>query len=99
MISRILPSFRKDFRRLPKEIQLQAKEIQLQAKEAYKTWKQNPFDRQLHFKQIHPSKPIYSVRITLNWRALGIRESKDATIWFWIGSHEEYNNLIKQMKQ
>ena len=92
MISRILPSFRKDFRRLPKEVQRQAKKV-------YRIWKQNPFDRQLRFKQVHPTKPVYSVRITLNWRALGIRESKDTIIWFWIGSHEEYNKLIRQMKK
>ncbi len=92
MISRILPNFRKDFRLLPKE-------IQLQAKEAYKIWKDNPFDSRLHFKQIHPSKPIYSVRITLNWRAVGVMESRNAILWFWIGSHEEYNKLIKQMRK
>jgi mRNA-degrading endonuclease RelE of RelBE toxin-antitoxin system len=53
MISRILPSFRKSFRSLPKE-------IRKQAKEAYKVWKKNPFDSSLSFKQIHPSKPVYS---------------------------------------
>jgi len=89
VISCILPSFRKAFKSLPKE-------IQNQAKEAYKIWKKNPFDRTLNFKQIHPSKPIYSVKVTLNWRALGVREPKNMTTWFWIGSHEEYNKLIKQ---
>jgi len=92
VISRILPGFRKAFKSLPKE-------IQHQAKETYKIWKENPFDRRLNFKQIHPSKPIYSVRIALNWRALGVRESKNTITWFWIGSHEEYNNLIKKMKR
>jgi len=92
VISRILPSFRKAFRYLPKDIQHQAKEL-------YKVWKKNPFDKALNFKQIHPSKPIYSVRITLNWRALGVRESKNTITWFWIGSHEEYNKLIKQLKK
>ncbi len=33
-------------------------------------------------------------RITV--RALGIRQ-EDTLIWFWIGSHEEYNNLIAQL--
>lgn len=92
MISRILPSFRKAFRSLPKE-------IRKQAKEAYKAWKRNPFDGSLNFKQVHPSKPVYSVRVTLNWRALGVREPKNTVTWFWIGSHEEYNKLIKQLKR
>jgi len=53
----------------------------------------------LGFKKVHPSKPIYSVRITLSWRALGIREDKNTMTWFWIGSHEEYNNLVKQLRK
>ncbi|MGH9395588.1 MAG: hypothetical protein ACRD18_01885 [Terriglobia bacterium] len=36
-------------------------------------------------------KPIYSVRISLGWRAIGIRK-EDTMIWYWIGSH--YDNLI-----
>jgi mRNA-degrading endonuclease RelE of RelBE toxin-antitoxin system len=90
MISQILPGFKKAFRSLPKE-------IKKQAKEAYKIWKENPFDKSLGFKKIHPSKPIYSVRITINWRALGVKEN-DTITWFWIGSHEKYNTLIKQLK-
>ncbi len=70
MISRILPSFKKSFGNLPKEVQHKAKEV-------YKRWKQNPFDTPLQFKQVHPSRPIYSVRIGLKWRALGIREDKE----------------------
>ena len=50
-------------------------------------------------KQIHPSKPIYSVRVTLNWQALGVRESKNTVTWFWIGSHEEYNKLMRRLKK
>lgn len=92
MISRILPSFRKTFQDLPKEIQKNAKEV-------YKVWKKNPFDISLNFKQVHPSKPVYSVRVTLNWRALGVREPKNTVTWFWIGSHEEYNKLVKQLKK
>jgi len=92
MTSRILPSFKKAFQNLPGEIKHQAKKV-------YKLWKKNPFDRSLGFKKVHPSKPIYSVRITLNWRALGIREDKNTITWFWIGSHEEYNNLVKQLRK
>ena len=92
MISHILPSFRKTFRALPKG-------IQRQAKNAYKVWKKNPFEISLNFKQVHGSKPVYSVRVTLDWRALGVREPKNTVTWFWIGSHEEYNKLIKQLKK
>ncbi|MBF0229695.1 MAG: hypothetical protein HQK63_08930 [Desulfamplus sp.] len=91
MISHLLPSFKKHFEALPEQ-------IKNQATEAYKIWKKNPFDKSLNVKQLYPSKPIYSVRITLNWRALGYREGKDTVIWFWIGSHEEYNKLISSAR-
>ena len=92
MISHVLPSFKKSFQILPKE-------IKHKAKEAYKIWKKNPFDNSLNFKQIHPTKPIYSLQITLNWRAVGIRKEKNTMLWFWIGSHEEYNKLIKHIRK
>jgi hypothetical protein len=59
-------------------------------------WKQNPYHPSLQFKPIHPSKPIYSVRIGIGWRAVGVKDN-DTMVWFWIGSHEEYNNLISRL--
>jgi hypothetical protein len=70
--------------------------VKTRAKEAYQRWKKNPFHASLSFKQIHDALPIYSVRIGLNYRALG-RKDKNTMIWFWIGSHEDYNTLIKQL--
>jgi hypothetical protein len=34
------------------------------------------------------------VRITIDYRALGIRDG-DEIMWFWIGSHADYDALIK----
>ncbi len=92
MISHVLPSFIKSYRNLPKE-------IKHQARSAYKRWQKNPFDKSLEFKQVHQTRPIFSVRIGLRWRALSVRESKNIVTWFWIGSHEEYNKLIKQLRK
>jgi hypothetical protein len=36
---------------------------------------------------------VWSVRIGINWRALEVREG-DTMIWFWIGSHADYDRLI-----
>jgi hypothetical protein len=47
----------------------------------------------LQFKRVHASEPIYSVRAGLGWRAVGVR-SDDAMVWFWIGSHAEYDRLL-----
>jgi hypothetical protein len=40
--------------------------------------------------------PIFSVRVGLGWRAVGIRKA-DTMIWYWIGSHDEYDALLKKM--
>ena len=52
-----------------------------------------PLHPGLRFKQVHPTLPIYSVRVSLDYRALGVREG-DSVIWFWIGSHSEYERLL-----
>lgn len=57
---------------------------------------ENPNHPALYFKQVHEREPIYSVRIGLYHRALGVKEG-NTVIWFWIGTHEEYNNLISQL--
>jgi hypothetical protein len=69
--------------------------IKRRAREAYGQFKQDPHHPSLHFKQVHPTDPIYSVRITDDYRALGRREGEDI-IWFWIGPHAEYDRLVAQ---
>ena len=70
--------------------------VKVQARKAYRLWRQNPSHPSLHFKRVHSSEPIYSVRISLGWRALGLREC-DAMFWFWIGSHADYDRLLQQL--
>jgi hypothetical protein len=86
--SHVTDSFRTAFRKLPER-------VQRQALQAYRRWSQDPQHPSLHFKQVHVSKPIYSVRVALGWRALGIREG-DTMVWFWIGSHADYERLLKE---
>jgi hypothetical protein len=66
--------------------------MQEQAREAYELFKQNPYHPSLHFKRIDPQEPIYSVRISGNYRAVGWMEG-DTIIWYWIGSHSDYDHL------
>jgi hypothetical protein len=70
--------------------------VQRQAREAYKLFRQNPYHPSLHFKQVHDTKPIYSVRVDGGYRAVGVRDD-DEIIWFWIGSHGEYEKLISRL--
>jgi hypothetical protein len=52
--------------------------------------KQNPHHPSLHFKQIGQ---FWSVRIGLNYRALAV-SVPDGVVWFWIGTHSDYDRLI-----
>lgn len=81
--------FRKAYENLPST-------VKLKAREAYKRWIRNPYHPSLNFKQIHKTKSIYAVRVGNSYRALGVK-NKHTMIWFWIGSHEEYNNLTSQL--
>lgn len=89
MKSETTDKFRTAMSRLPDE-------VQQRARKAYKLWKENSNHPGLHFKQVHTTEPIYSVRIGLSYRALGIKQN-DTMIWFWIDSHEEYNNLVSKL--
>jgi hypothetical protein len=68
-----------------------------EARKAYKSFKKNPYHPSLHFKRIHSTRPVFSIRITKDYRAMGIVQDKQI-IWFWIGSHGDYDNLVKQLR-
>ena len=89
MISHTTERFRKAFADLPLS-------IQRQAKEAYKQFQKNPFHPGLRFKRVHSTKPIYSLRIDANYRALGIQDDHEM-MWFWIGSHDKYMKLLSRL--
>jgi hypothetical protein len=42
------------------------------AKKNYGIWKENPFHPSLEFKEVKPREKIWSVRVGIRWRALGI---------------------------
>lgn len=70
--------------------------VKAQARKAYRLWRQNPAHPGLQFKKAHAREPVYSARISLGWRVLGLVEG-DTIYWFWIGSHAEYDQLLKQL--
>jgi len=47
---------------------------------------------------VHAERPIYSVRITRDYRAVGVQK-EESIIWFWIGSHEDYDRLLDRLWQ
>jgi hypothetical protein len=67
-----------------------------QARRAYRRFQQDPGHPALRFKSVHPTQPVYSVRIGLHYRALGVLDG-DAVIWFWIGSHADCDGLLTRL--
>ncbi len=70
--------------------------VRRQAQEAYRLFQGNPAHPGLHFKQVHPDPPIYSARVGIGYRAVGALDG-DTIIWFWIGSHADYDKLLQQL--
>jgi hypothetical protein len=86
MNSATLPSFWTAYRSLNDD-------IRQRARKAYRLWREDPFHPSLHFKCINREENIWSVRITLAYRAIGILEG-DTVTWFWIGSHDDYERFF-----
>jgi hypothetical protein len=86
MRSRTTKAFWHCYDRLPEA-------VQKQAAKAFQLWRQDATHASLAFKRVHSAEPIYSVRITRGFRALGLRDG-DLVTWFWIGSHADYDKLL-----
>ena len=72
--------------------------IKRQAREAYSLFEEDHGHRSLQFKRVSRTRPVYSVRITDDYRALGLMEQDDM-YWFWIGPHHEYDLLLNRMRR
>lgn len=71
-------------------------ETQRQAREAYRLFQNDPAHPSLRFKKVHTSTTVYSVRISRDCRALAATDGDDF-VWFWIGPHDEYAQLITRL--
>ena len=89
MRSHLTEDFISCFRGLPHRIQ------QL-ARKNYGLWRENPTHPGIQFKLVGKRKPVYSIRVGIGWRALGLKVD-DGMVWFWIGSHAEYMKLLRDL--
>jgi hypothetical protein len=85
--SRTTQSFWKHYCTLPPE-------IRQKARQAYALWRDNSAHPSLFFKRVKEDQALYSVRIGLAYRALGLLKA-DTVTWFWVGTHDEYDHLTK----
>ena len=70
--------------------------IKHSARRQYRLWREDPAHPSLQFKKVGRRSEAYSVRVGIGWRALGIREG-ETMVWFWIGSHAEYDQIVKRI--
>jgi len=86
MNSRTTDRFWDGYQSLPKH-------VKHQTREAYQIFRLNPRHPGLHFKNVISDPPTYSVRVGIGHRALGVTDG-DTIVWFWIGTHAEYDRIL-----
>ena len=65
--------------------------VQDVAKKNFDLLKHNPSHPSLHFKKV---RNFWSVRAGLRHRALAVEDGEDF-IWVWIGTHDDYQRMLK----
>jgi hypothetical protein len=72
-------------------------EVQEQAMQAYRLFEVDPFHPSLQFKRVGTRRHDWSARVGLHYRAIGRREH-DTIVWYWIGTHAEYDQLVRRLR-
>jgi hypothetical protein len=89
MKSSVTKVFRKKLDGVPASVQEQAAKV-------YALWRSDPYHNSLQFKRVSQRQPIYSARVSLDYRVLGLLQD-DHIYWFWIGAHTEYDELLQRL--
>jgi hypothetical protein len=79
------PSFWECYEKLPIDI----KNL---AEKNFKILKKSLYHPSLHFKKVNY---YWSVRVGTRYRALAVEIQEDL-LWFWIGTHAEYDKLLEK---
>ncbi len=77
------PAFWNCYRQLPNPV----REL---ADKSFALLKADPHHPSLRFKKVGR---FWSARVGLYYRVLGV-EAPDGVLWFWIGSHADYDKLV-----
>ena len=76
------PSFWRAYDQLPEQ-------VRALADKQFALLKANPQHPSLHFKRVGR---FHSARVGAHYRALAV-DAPDGVLWFWIGSHAEYDRI------
>lgn len=63
------------------------------AEKAYELFMKDCGHPSLRFKKLGGDEDVWSVRVTLDIRAVACRAG-DTVTWFWIGTHKEFDRLF-----
>ena len=77
------PSFWQCYEALPEA-------VRTLADKQFELLKADPRHPSLHFKRI---ARFHSVRVGAHYRALAV-DAQDGILWFWIGTHAEYDRVV-----
>ncbi|MEI7910311.1 MAG: hypothetical protein WCK77_11795 [Verrucomicrobiota bacterium] len=86
MISRVRPSFWRGYEALDSR-------VKHAARRSFRLFAENAAHPSLRFKKLAGHDRVWSVRINESVRALAERDG-DTVVWFWIGSHNEFDKLF-----
>lgn len=78
------PDFWFHYRLLPQSIQ----EL---ADRNFQVLKENPRHPSIRLKKVGA---LWSARVGISYRALG-KDREEGIVWFWIGTHADYDTLLK----
>ena len=82
MIQYAAPSFWRAYHQLPEQ-------VRVLADKQFELLKANPQHPSLHFKRVGR---FHSARVGAHYRALAV-DASDGILWFWIGTHAEYDRI------
>lgn len=83
----------KQFRKL---LDALPEDVRQQARKAFKLYETDPNHPGLNFERLHTRGEYYSARVDQQYRVLAKRKP-DHMLWFWIGTHDEYEKLIARL--
>jgi Txe/YoeB family toxin of Txe-Axe toxin-antitoxin module len=68
--------------------------IRKDAHKAWRIWQSDPAAPGLQFKKLKLRGDYWSARVNDDHRVVGMMRG-DGIVWFWIGSHDAYERLLK----
>jgi hypothetical protein len=60
------------------------------ARKTFQRFRENQAHPSLHLERLRSDPRAWSVRVTLNYRAVALRRGDD-WVWVWIGTHRDFD--------